>query len=123
VTAYADTSLCAEAKRELADEGGRAGDIHVRVVCLAPVRENGKLDLATVGANARRATEDSTTVAYLEAPDPKTARFTHPILEAAEIAWISNGSGKAAMERLLRAIRDAGSDSLRGSVREVLQIN
>jgi hypothetical protein len=116
VTAYIVPPLCAEAERELEREKGRAGDLRVKVVCLPSVESNGRLKLATVGANARRATEDSTTVAYLEAPG-KTARFSHPILETAEIPWIELSSGKLAMRRLLRAIRDAGtSGSLRTSV-------
>ncbi len=68
-------------------------------------RSRGKLNLATLGANARRATEDSTTVAYLEASDPRAARFTHPILETAEIPWISGSSGKAAMAQPPQAHR------------------
>jgi len=92
----------------------------VRAVCLSSATEGTKLDLATVGANARRATEDSTAVAYLEAPDPRAARFTHPILETAEIPWIASSSGKAAMANLLRLIEASGSDSLRQSIRDDL---
>lgn len=79
-----------------------------------------RLDLATVGANARQATEDSTAVAYLEAPDPKAARFTHPILEAAEIPWIADSSGKAAMKKLLKLLQAADSGSLRNQLQEAL---
>jgi hypothetical protein len=120
VTAYVSAPLCAGAKQELAREGGKAGDVRVRAVCLSSARRDRQLDLATLGANARRATEDSTTVAYLEAPNPRAARFTHPILEAAVIPWISLGSGKVAMARLLTLISEANSDSLRQSVREAL---
>jgi hypothetical protein len=78
------------------------------------------LDLAQIGANARRATEDSTTVAYLEEAGPAT-RFSAPILEEAEIAQLTSNSGAASMARLLRAINHAGSsDSLRHSVRDEL---
>jgi len=115
-----EASLCAGAKQELAKEQGRAGDIRVKAVCLpSPVKVE-KLDLATVGANARQATEDSTTVGYLEAQDPRASRFTHPILETAEIAWIKSSSGKTAMARLLQAIEAADSGSLRASVRKKL---
>ncbi|HEU4943565.1 MAG TPA: hypothetical protein VFT10_00220 [Solirubrobacterales bacterium] len=106
------------AERELASHGGRADELRVRAVCLPSGREGQKLSLVTLGANARQATEDSTTVGYLEAPDPAAARFIHPILEAADIAWISQSSGKTAMARLLQAIEDAGSS---GSLREELR--
>jgi len=120
VTAYVEAPLCAAAKEELAKHGGRAGDLRVRAICLPGPREAKKLNLATLGVNARRATEDSTSVAYLEAPDPKASRFVHPILETAEVPWISASSGKAAMSRLLTLIPEASASSLRESLREEL---
>jgi hypothetical protein len=120
VTAYVAAPLCADAKQELLKNKGRAGDLRVQAICLPSARSPNKLTLSTLGANARRATEDSTTVAYLEASDPKAARFTHPILEAAEVPWISASSGKTAMARLLQAVKTADSGSLRESVREAL---
>ncbi len=120
VTAYVEAPLCVAARRELLSQGGRAGALRVQAICLAKARSHGKLDLATLGANARRATEDSTTVAYLEASDPTAARFTRPILETAEVPWISGSSGKALMARLLRLIEGADSGSLRESLREAL---
>jgi hypothetical protein len=120
VTVYVEASLCSSAKQELARHDGRAGDLRVQAICLASPREAKKLSLATLGANARQATEDSTTVAYLEAPDPKASRFVHPILETAEVPWISASSGSAAMSRLLTLIPDASSGSLRQSLREEL---
>jgi hypothetical protein len=120
VTAYVEAPLCAAAKRELVEHDGRAGDLRVQAVCLPSPREATKLSLATLGANARRATEDSTTVVYLEAPDPKAARFTHPILETAEVPWISENSGAVAMAHLLELIESADSGSLRESLGEAL---
>lgn len=121
VTAYVVPPLCAEAERELAREQGQAGDLRVKAVCLPSVESHGTLKLATVGANARSATEDSTAVAFLEAPG-KASRFAHPILETAEIPWLASGSGKLAMSRLLRAIDDAGaSGSLRAALSSELQ--
>jgi hypothetical protein len=120
VRAYVVPPLCAGAEAELRRENGRAGDVRVEAVCLPSVEAKGQLDLATVGANARRATEDSTTVAFLEPPG-KADAFAHPILEAAEVPWIVTSSGKAAMARLLRAIEEAGgSGSLRASLQEEL---
>ena len=119
VTAYVAAPLCTGAKRE-ASESGDVGSVRVRVVCLPSTRNGSRLSLATVGANARRATEDSTTIAYLEASEPTSSRFTHPILESAGIPWIKSSSGKAAMSRLLHAVRESDSGSLRASVREAL---
>jgi hypothetical protein len=105
--------------RELTREGGRAGDLRVRAVCLESVDSGQSIDLAQVGANARRATEDSATVGYLE--PPVTPSFSRPIVEAANIAVIRTSSGKAAMAQLLHAIAEAGdSGSLRDSVRKNL---
>ncbi len=121
VTAYVEASLCAGAKQELVKKGDRAGELHVRAICLQNSRSQDKLKLSTLGANAREATEDSTTVAYLEASDLRASRFTHPILETAEIPWISGSSGKAAMARLLKLIEASGPGSLRASIREALR--
>lgn len=120
VTAYVEAPLYAGAKQELVRQGGRAGDLKVQAVCLPSASSAKEIDLARLGANARQATEDSTTVAYLESPDPKAASFTHPILESANIAWISSSSGKAAMARLLDLIEENGSGSLRESIRDEL---
>lgn len=119
MTAYVEAPLCAEAKRELRSRGGRAGDLNVRAVCLERVDDGKRLDLATIGANARRATEDSAAVGYLE--PPVTPSFSRPIVEAANIAVIRTNSGATAMARLLSAIRAADdSSSLRNQVRETL---
>ncbi len=92
----------------------------MRASCLPPVDRASHLDLAAVGANARRATEDSTTVAYIEQPGP-AGRFSEPIVDSAGIAWISSNSGSTAITRLLGAIGEADSSSLRVSVRDALQ--
>jgi hypothetical protein len=119
VTAYVEVPLCVEAGRELARDGGRAGELRLRMVCLKSPGDGKRLDLATVGANARRATEDSAAVAYLE--PPVTPSFSRPIVEAANIAVIRTSSGKAAMARLLTAVREADdSSSLREQVRQTL---
>lgn len=122
VTAYVSAPLCAGAKQELAREDGKAGDVRVRAVCLSSVRRGRRLILATVGSNARRATEDSTAVAYLEPPG-RANRFSDPILESAGIDWIHASSGKIAMARLLTLIAEADSGSLRESLRESLHQN
>jgi hypothetical protein len=119
VVAYVDAPLCAGAERALAKEGGAAGPVRVRVACLTDAREEGRTDLSIVGANARRATEDSATIAYVEAP--VSPSFSRPIVEAAGIPVIRNASGAAAMAQLLRAIADANNaSSLRDEVRQNL---
>jgi len=118
VTAYVDAPLCAGAERRLESSGMVAGSVRVRVSCLAPAREAARLDLAVIGANARRASEDSSTVAYVELP--ASPSFSRPIVESAGIAVIRSNSGEAAISRLLQAIRAADSNSLRDSVRETL---
>lgn len=123
VDVYVGAGLCSGARQGLSRREGRAGDVEVRVLCLRPaVAPGGKtIDLATQGANARRATEDSTSVAFIEARG-KPGEFAKPIVEEAGIAFVEAGSGQAAMGRVLGAIREAGSSgSLRENVREALE--
>lgn len=109
VSVYAAAPLCAEAQRE-AGRGGEDGATGpaVRVVCLESIETGGGADLARAGENARRATEDSTSVAYLEAPG-HAAKFTQSILEAANVAWVETSSGAAAMRRVLDALEEDSS--------------
>lgn len=121
VSVYVAASLCSEAKSELARDGGEAGDVRVRVICLPSAESKGKLDLATIGANARRATEDSSSIAYIGEPTRAASRFSEPILETAGIAQLPQISGTAAMRQLLQAVSEAGdSASLRESVNAAL---
>ena len=122
VSVYAAASLCSEAESELARDGGKAGDVRVRVVCLPSAESSQKLDLAQIGANARRATEDSTTVGYIGEPTRAASRFSEPILEEAGIAQLTEISGAAAMRQLLQAVEEAGSSSsLRESVNDAVE--
>lgn len=119
VSVYVAAPLCREARQVLQREGGRAGDLRVRAVCLPPTETGGHVDLARTGANARRATEDSTAVAYLEATGPGT-KFSQTIVESATLAWLETNSGTTATHHVLRALKEAGSSSPRDSVRESL---
>ena len=118
VNVYVSASLCADAKQELVRHGAEANGVRVRVLCLKDAEESGgRLDLATAGANARRATEDSTTVGFIEPPGPE-ASFTRPILDEAEIALVTVSSGAHAMAAILAALDSRSSDeSPRESVR------
>ncbi len=112
------TALCSGARRELARSHARAGRLRVRAVCLNDSGASGHWSLAAVGANARRASEDSTTVGYIGEPEAAARRFSHPILAAAGIAQVGGKTGAAAMASLLAALRaEAGSDEVRESVR------
>ncbi len=115
-------AICAGARRELARSGGRTAGVRVRAVCLDDTGGGKRWSLAAVGANARRATEDSTTVGYIGELDATATRFSRSIVEEAGIAQISTLSGRAAMAELLRAIREAGdAESLRESVHDALR--
>jgi hypothetical protein len=121
VNVYVGAGLCRGAREALSRQQGRAGEVEVRALCLRPVVAGKRFDLAIQGANARRASEDSTAVAFLEAKG-KPAEFAKPIVEEAGIAFVEAAAGEVAMERVLRAIADAGtSGSLRGKVREALE--
>ena len=126
VRVYVDVNLCPAAKRALAAAGGEAGELRVRVVCLDPVEGaalgSHRLKLATIGANARRATQDSSAVAFVE-PAGRANRFAQPIVEEADLAYVNASSGARAMASILRAIEEAdtGSSSVRDEVRKTLE--
>jgi hypothetical protein len=81
-----------------------------------------KLNLAQIGANARRATEDAAAIGYIGEPTHAASRFSEPILEEAGIAQLPQISGAAAMKKLLQAVDEAGSSgSLRESVNAALE--
>lgn len=118
VSVYVAGPLCGEAHREVEGGGGGAGDLEVRVVCLAAVARGGRSDLATAGANARRATEDSTAVAFVEVPGG-AAKFTQSIVENADIAWVETRSAAPALRRILEALEGAGSSPRKAVLDEV----
>jgi hypothetical protein len=109
VTVYAGASVCAAAKREVGRSGPEAGSARVRVICTPATEVAGRLELATAGANARRAAEDSRSVGYVEAPGAAT-RFIRPILEEPEIALVVDGSGADGVASILRALDSRGGD-------------
>lgn len=120
VTAYVVAPLCAEAEKELAKQGGEAGDLRVRAICLPSSEGSHKLDLTQIGANARRATEDSSAIAYIGEPTQAASRFSEPILEAAGIPQLPQRSGAKAMAEVLEALSQSTDGSLRQSVNDAL---
>jgi hypothetical protein len=107
VNVYAGAKVCREARDAL--PSGPVGSVRVRVVCLEPVVVGGRLDLAAAGANARRAVEDSSSVAYLEAPG-SAIPVTRPILEEADLRLIATGSGADGMATVLGLLRSRDGD-------------
>jgi hypothetical protein len=119
VSIYVAAPLCRQAQAELRAAGGRVGSVKVRAACLPETTRGGHDDLAAAGRNARRATEDSTAVAFIEAPGP-AAKFTRSIVQSADIAWLEASSAGKAMQRVLAAVEHRGSASPRDAVRESL---
>jgi len=119
--AVSGRTFCADARKTLARAGGKVGDVHFRLTCLDDAR-GARWRLAAIGANARRATEDSATVAYLGEPQAGAARFSATILEAAGIGQVAGRSGAAAMSKVLKAVDEAGgAEDLRANVRKDLE--
>lgn len=112
-----------EAKRELGRHGGDVGGVELRVACLPLAEKGGRLDLAQIGANARRATEDSSAIAYIGEPTPAASRFAETILEEAEIPQLQATSGSTAMAELISALNRSSGESanLRASVQKNLE--
>jgi hypothetical protein len=101
VTVYVAAALCSEAEKELQSHGPEVGDVHVRAICLPGSEKGGKLDLATIGANARRATEDSSSIAYIGEPTRAASKFAATILEEAQIPQYAAIPGAKAMRQVL----------------------
>jgi branched-chain amino acid transport system substrate-binding protein len=112
--------LCGEA-REQAAQGKGDGGLDLRVVCLDASGPGGRWTLAKVGSNARRASEDSTTVAYIGEPDPKARRQSQPIVEAAGIAELGRMTGRAAVSIVTAAIREGDEAEPRQAVFDALE--
>jgi len=117
VAAYVSAPLCAGAERQLAREG-QVGSVKLRVVCLPGIRIGKGLDLATIGANARRATEDSSSIAYIGEPTLAATRFSETILEEAGVTQLSNQPGDIAMTKLLSTIRRLTASGNPGNLRK-----
>jgi hypothetical protein len=121
VSVYVAAPLCAAAKAELAKHGAEVGSFHVAARCLAATARPGDgVDLATNGANSRRAAEDTSAVATLEPPGPGT-KFSSAILESAGIPLVVNASASHGMKQIVEAIASAGTGNVREAVQEALE--
>jgi ABC-type branched-subunit amino acid transport system substrate-binding protein len=113
--AVAGRRLC-QGARSAAARAGRVEDRKLEVVCLDAAGGAERWTLAQVGANARRATEDSTAVAYVGEPDPQARKQSRPIVDAAEIAELGGLSGEEAVARVIAAIGDGDASQPRDAV-------
>jgi hypothetical protein len=110
VHVYAAAALCGEAKAAASGGKGDVGGVKVRVRCLPPSEgRGGVLDLAAIGAGARGAVQDSSSVAVIESRGRSTS-FSRPILDEAEVALVADRSGAKAMTRVLSALDSRGGE-------------
>ena len=91
----ADGQAVAEGAREaLADAGAEAGGYEIAAKYLDVAgRNETRFDPVTAAANARTATEDSTTIAYIGELDSGATRTSLPITNSAGILQVAPGSG------------------------------
>lgn len=111
----AGRQLCGGARAEAARKGEVEG-LRLGVVCLDATEGEGRWTLAQVGANARRATEDSTTVAYVGEPDPRARKQSRPIVDAAGIAELGGMPGAEAVADVIAAIEEGDATEPRQAV-------
>jgi ABC-type branched-subunit amino acid transport system substrate-binding protein len=92
-------SVIAGLRQALAEAGGRAGEDRVRVRVRDNTGGGPGFDPVVVAENARRATEDSTTIAYVGDLGLGPTRNSLPITNAAEILQIDPGVGASFLSR------------------------
>lgn len=80
------------AKLALSEAGGRAGGVRVRAVYLDDTGGGRRWDPVATAANARRAAEDTSSIAFIGDLDDGATRTSLPITNQAEIPQISPGS-------------------------------
>ncbi len=119
--AAAGRAACAGVRRLAAQAGGRVGDVRVRVHCLDDSDGGAPWTLAAVGADARRAAQDSSAVAYVGELDPAATRFSETILQAAEIAQLPAADAATSMHRILHALAESGTEPPRSRLWDVLE--
>jgi len=107
--------LCDEA-RERAVKGSGEADLEMQVVCLDASGADGRWTLAQVGANARRASEDSAAIAYVGEPAQEARRQSRPIVEAAGIAELAGLAGREAVAEVSAAIAEGDESKPRQAV-------
>jgi hypothetical protein len=93
----------------------------VRVICLDATGPEGKWTLAKVGANARRATEDSTAIAYIGEPDRAARSQSRAIVEAAGMVEFGVTGGRQAIEEVFTALQEEDASDPRQAVFDAVE--
>jgi hypothetical protein len=87
-------AVAGAARAALEDAGGEAGGLEVRAEYLDVAgRNESRFDPVTAAANARTATEDSTSVAYIGELDSGASRTSIPITNSAGLLQVAPGAG------------------------------
>jgi ABC-type branched-subunit amino acid transport system substrate-binding protein len=85
-------AITAGARRALEEAGGEAGGVEVVLEELDVAAGDAPWDPVTAGANARRATQDSASIAYLGELESGATRASLPITNEADLLQIAPGS-------------------------------
>jgi branched-chain amino acid transport system substrate-binding protein len=100
VSRAAASAVAAGQRLALADAGGRAGGLRVRLVRLDSTEPGDRLwDPGRVNANAERAADDETAIAYLGELDYGASAVSVPITNDAGILQVSAGEGLTSLTR------------------------
>jgi branched-chain amino acid transport system substrate-binding protein len=100
VSHAASAAVAAGQRLALADAGGRAGGLRVRLVALDSTEPGDRLwDPGRVNANAERAVDDDTTIAYLGDLDYGASAVSVPITNDAGILQVSAGDSLTSLTR------------------------
>jgi ABC-type branched-subunit amino acid transport system substrate-binding protein len=92
--------VAAGARRALSDAGGEAAGYEIRAEYLDSAgRNETRFDPVIAAADARTATEDSTTIAYIGELDSGATRASLPITNSAGILQVAPGSGASDLVR------------------------
>ena len=106
--------LVLDAEDDLSEAGGEAGGVSVRAHYM-----EASPDPALIAANARRAVEDSTSIAYIGEVDPKAELTSSPIINEAGLLEVPPGPD--AMAQVLEAIDGADDPLDRESVADAFR--
>lgn len=85
-------AIVAGARLALADADARVGELRIRAVYRDDTGGGPRWDPVATAANARRAAEDSSAIAYIGEVDSGATRVSLPITNQAEIAQVSPGA-------------------------------
>lgn len=102
----ASRAVAAGAKAALAERDGRAGEIRIEAVYLDNTGGGPGPDPVAVARNARRATEDSTTIAYIGDLGRPGTSTSLPITNQAGILQVDPGLGPSPLSRRLPGLPD-----------------